>query len=80
MSEQLTLLVNRLILFTSRSSGVDDAESECGLDQGVDFDWIIRNDGDYTFLDAQLAGLLSLARERTQEQQCVLDNIKTNGQ
>lgn len=26
--------------------GVDDAESECGLDDGVEFDFIISNNGD----------------------------------
>lgn len=65
---------------TSCSSGVDDAESECGLDQGVDFDWTIRNDGDITLLDAQLEGLMSLARERTWEHQGTQDSIKSYGQ
>ncbi|XP_053507203.1 phosphomevalonate kinase [Ictalurus furcatus] len=62
------------------TAGIDDAESECGLDQGVDFDWTIRNEGDITFLDGQLEGLLSLARERTQEHQYTQDSIKSNGQ
>lgn len=39
-------------------AGVDDAESECGLDQGVTFDWIITNDGDELSLDSQLEELL----------------------
>ncbi|XP_015274606.1 PREDICTED: phosphomevalonate kinase [Gekko japonicus] len=39
-------------------SGVDDAESECGLDQGVAFDWIITNDGDQLSLEVQLEKLL----------------------
>ncbi|XP_062367546.1 phosphomevalonate kinase isoform X2 [Cinclus cinclus] len=34
--------------------GVDDAESECGLDQGVAFDWVISNDGDKVALGEQL--------------------------
>uniref|UniRef100_A0A8C8VG63 Phosphomevalonate kinase n=1 Tax=Pelusios castaneus TaxID=367368 RepID=A0A8C8VG63_9SAUR len=38
--------------------GVDDAESECGLDQGVTFDWVITNDGDELSLDSQLEKLL----------------------
>ncbi|KAK2868711.1 hypothetical protein Q7C36_000582 [Tachysurus vachellii] len=62
------------------TAGVDDAESECGLDQDVDFDWTIRNDGDVTFLDRQLQGLLSLARERTMEHQYTQYSIKSNGQ
>ncbi|XP_067395324.1 phosphomevalonate kinase [Emydura macquarii macquarii] len=39
-------------------AGVDDAESECGLDQGVTFDWVITNDGDELSLDSQLEKLL----------------------
>ncbi|XP_032645293.2 phosphomevalonate kinase [Chelonoidis abingdonii] len=38
--------------------GVDDMESECGLDQGVTFDWVITNDGDELSLDSQLEKLL----------------------
>lgn len=63
-----------------RSSGVDDAESECGLDQGVDFDWTIRNDGDVDLLDRQLEGLLALARERTRERWCTQDSTELNRQ
>ncbi|XP_039243601.1 phosphomevalonate kinase-like isoform X3 [Pipra filicauda] len=39
-------------------TGVDDAESECGLDQGVAFDWVITNDGDELALGEQLETLL----------------------
>ncbi|KAL8184534.1 UNVERIFIED_CONTAM: hypothetical protein K2H54_019670 [Gekko kuhli] len=39
-------------------TGIDDAESECGLDQGVAFDWVITNDGDQLSLEAQLEKLL----------------------
>ncbi|EMP28226.1 Phosphomevalonate kinase [Chelonia mydas] len=39
-------------------AGVDNAESECGLDQGVTFDWVITNDGDELSLDSQLEKLL----------------------
>ncbi|NWT33894.1 PMVK kinase, partial [Cardinalis cardinalis] len=38
--------------------GVDDAESECGLDQGVAFDWVITNDGDEVALGEQLEELV----------------------
>ncbi|XP_052002382.1 phosphomevalonate kinase isoform X1 [Xyrauchen texanus] len=48
------------------TAGVDDAESECGLDEGVTFDWIIRNDGDADVLQVQLEGLLSLVKSKTQ--------------
>ncbi|KAL6467617.1 hypothetical protein MHYP_G00232940 [Metynnis hypsauchen] len=48
------------------TAGVDDAESECGLDQGVNFDCTISNDGDATLLDGQLERLLSLAKEKSQ--------------
>uniref|UniRef100_A0A8C7UZ78 Phosphomevalonate kinase n=1 Tax=Oncorhynchus mykiss TaxID=8022 RepID=A0A8C7UZ78_ONCMY len=42
--------------------------SECGLDQGVDFDWIIKNEGDGSQLEEQLAtGLLSIAKEKVKE-------------
>ncbi|NXE58028.1 PMVK kinase, partial [Casuarius casuarius] len=44
--------------------GVDDAESECGLDQGVAFDWVITNDGDELSLDSQLETLLQAVRGR----------------
>lgn len=44
--------------------GVDDAESECGLDQGVTFDWVIANDGDERSLDEQLEPLLRSLRGR----------------
>uniref|UniRef100_A0ACB8G7B3 Uncharacterized protein n=1 Tax=Sphaerodactylus townsendi TaxID=933632 RepID=A0ACB8G7B3_9SAUR len=37
---------------------IDDAESECGLDQGVAFDWVVTNDGDQLSLEAQLEKLL----------------------
>lgn len=43
--------------------GVDDAESECGLDSGVEFDWIITNDTDAPSLEEQLQPILSLAKE-----------------
>ncbi|XP_065585925.1 phosphomevalonate kinase [Cyrtonyx montezumae] len=47
-------------------AGVDDAESECGLDQGVPFDWVIANDGDGAALGAQLEALLQDVRSRLQ--------------
>ncbi|XP_072214756.1 phosphomevalonate kinase isoform X1 [Excalfactoria chinensis] len=43
-------------------AGVDDAESECGLDQGVSFDWVITNDGDEAALASQLEDLLQDVR------------------
>ncbi|XP_054875755.1 phosphomevalonate kinase-like isoform X2 [Poeciliopsis prolifica] len=46
-----------------RPSGVDDAESECGLDRGVEFDWVIRNEADAPALDQQLQPILRTARE-----------------
>ncbi|XP_053906904.1 phosphomevalonate kinase [Cuculus canorus] len=41
-------------------AGVDDAESECGLDRGVPFDWVITNNGDGAALDEQLEALLQI--------------------
>lgn len=46
------------------TKGIDDAESECGLDNGVQFDWTIRNEGDTISLQEQLQELLSLAAEK----------------
>lgn len=48
-------------------SGVDDSESECGLDGGVHFDWIINNDADGPSLEEQLQPLLKLALESAQQ-------------
>ncbi|XP_066508670.1 phosphomevalonate kinase-like [Hoplias malabaricus] len=48
------------------TAGVDDAESECGLDQGVSFDWTVINDGDDALLEGQVERLVSLAKERSQ--------------
>ncbi|KAM9806798.1 phosphomevalonate kinase-like [Syngnathus typhle] len=45
--------------------GVDDAESECGLDSGVDFHWTITNEADAHSLDDQLRPILALAAEAT---------------
>uniref|UniRef100_A0A8C2TTB3 Phosphomevalonate kinase n=2 Tax=Coturnix japonica TaxID=93934 RepID=A0A8C2TTB3_COTJA len=45
-------------------AGVDDAESECGLDQGVSFNWVITNDGDGAALASQLEDLLQDVRSR----------------
>lgn len=55
--------------------GVDDAESECGLDEGVTFDWIIRNDGDDDVLEKQLEELLSLVTSRLDSH--TLNDVKT---
>ncbi|XP_076016892.1 phosphomevalonate kinase [Genypterus blacodes] len=45
------------------TAGVDDAESECGLDSGVEFDWTIINDVDSPQLEQQLQPILALAVE-----------------
>ncbi|XP_063342879.1 phosphomevalonate kinase [Pelmatolapia mariae] len=47
----------------SFTAGVDDAESECGLDNGVEFDWIVINEADAPSLDKQLRPILQLAEE-----------------
>ncbi|RVE63250.1 hypothetical protein OJAV_G00163910 [Oryzias javanicus] len=46
----------------SFTPGVDDAESECGLDEGVHFDWVIFNEAAAPTLDDQLRPILELAR------------------
>lgn len=45
----------------SFTAGVDDAESECGLDTGVEFDWIITNEDDAPSLEEQLQPILKMA-------------------
>lgn len=47
----------------SFTAGVDDAESECGLDNGVEFDWTVINEADAPSLDKQLRPILQLAEE-----------------
>ncbi|XP_061571434.1 phosphomevalonate kinase [Cololabis saira] len=47
----------------SFTAGVDDAESECGLDCGVDFDWIITNEASAAALEQQLLPILETAQE-----------------
>ncbi|XP_054638322.1 phosphomevalonate kinase isoform X2 [Dunckerocampus dactyliophorus] len=47
----------------SFTSGVDDAESECGLDSGVHFDWTITNEADAPSLEEQLLPILALATQ-----------------
>ncbi|XP_047216496.1 phosphomevalonate kinase [Girardinichthys multiradiatus] len=47
----------------SFTPGVDDAESECGLDSGVEFDWIITNEADAPSLEEQLQPILKAAQE-----------------
>ncbi|XP_078527557.1 phosphomevalonate kinase isoform X1 [Lissotriton helveticus] len=42
--------------------GIDDAESECGLDHGVTFDWTITNDGDGKALNDQLDTLVDFIK------------------
>lgn len=45
----------------SFTAGVDDAESECGLDSVADWDWIISNEGDAQDLEHQLRPVIDLA-------------------
>ncbi|XP_037018372.2 phosphomevalonate kinase isoform X2 [Artibeus jamaicensis] len=44
--------------------GVDDGESECGLDNFGDFDWVIENHGDEQRLEKQLEDLVEFVRTR----------------
>ncbi|XP_038958269.1 phosphomevalonate kinase isoform X1 [Rattus norvegicus] len=46
--------------------GVDDAESECGLDSFGDFDWVIENHGDEQCLEDQLENLLEFIHAKLQ--------------
>ncbi|KYO34957.1 phosphomevalonate kinase [Alligator mississippiensis] len=45
-------------------AGVDDAESECGLDQGLAFDWTLHNDGDAAALEGQLRAVLRAVQDQ----------------
>lgn len=47
----------------SFTPGVDDAESECGLDSGVKFDWVITNEADAPSLEEQVQPILRQALE-----------------
>ncbi|XP_037355317.1 phosphomevalonate kinase isoform X3 [Talpa occidentalis] len=44
--------------------GVDDAESECDLDNFEDFDWTIENHGDAQYLEEQLKSLVEFVRSK----------------
>ncbi|KAM5293933.1 phosphomevalonate kinase isoform 1-T2 [Glossophaga mutica] len=44
--------------------GVDDGESECGLDNFGDFDWVVENHGDEQRLEEQLEDLVKFVRTR----------------
>ncbi|KAM7055451.1 phosphomevalonate kinase [Molossus nigricans] len=46
------------------TSGVDDGESECGLDNFGDFDWVIENHGDEQHLEEQLENLVEFVHSR----------------
>ncbi|XP_002731709.1 phosphomevalonate kinase-like [Saccoglossus kowalevskii] len=54
----------RGFLFTK---GIDDAESECGLDVGVGWDVIILNNGDNLALDSTLDDITHMVHQRLQE-------------
>uniref|UniRef100_A0A8C5WLY8 Phosphomevalonate kinase n=1 Tax=Leptobrachium leishanense TaxID=445787 RepID=A0A8C5WLY8_9ANUR len=43
---------------------IDDAESECGLDQGISFNWVIANDGDQESLEGQLQRLMDFIHSK----------------
>ncbi|XP_034865589.1 phosphomevalonate kinase isoform X2 [Mirounga leonina] len=46
------------------TAGVDDAESECGLDNFGAFDWVIENHGDERHLEEQLEDLVAFVHSR----------------
>lgn len=45
-------------------AGVDDAESECGLDNFGAFDWVLENHGDERRLEEQLENLVAFVQSR----------------
>lgn len=59
--------------------GVDDAESECGLDSGVRFDWIITNEADAPSLEEQLQPILRRALGGAEHQPPVMDGERVCG-
>jgi len=48
---------------------VDDVESECDLDSGIDFDMIISNDGDEHSLEEQLSQIVNEVQRRLKSEQ-----------
>ncbi|VDI71405.1 phosphomevalonate kinase-like isoform X1 [Mytilus galloprovincialis] len=44
--------------------GVDDAESECGLDEGIHWDYLIHNNGDQDLLDKDINHLVTIVQEK----------------
>ncbi|XP_052793962.1 phosphomevalonate kinase-like isoform X1 [Mya arenaria] len=44
------------------TEGIDDAESECGLDKGLEWDITIDNSGDESLLDQNISTLVSLVQ------------------
>ncbi|XP_067831971.1 phosphomevalonate kinase isoform X2 [Heptranchias perlo] len=44
--------------------GVDDAESECGLDEGIHWDWTVANNGGPEGLEQQLRPLTEFIQGR----------------
>lgn len=45
-------------------TGVDDAESECGLDEGIHWDYLIHNNGDQDLLDKDIDHLVTIVQEK----------------
>ncbi|XP_051849883.1 phosphomevalonate kinase isoform X2 [Antechinus flavipes] len=52
------------------TAGVDDAESECGLDHYGAFDWVIENHGDDHKLEQQLGKLVDYIHSKLQPSEC----------
>ncbi len=43
---------------------MDDAESECGLDTGVTWDFILQNDGNTNLLEKGIAEIMQCIKKR----------------
>jgi len=52
----LNVRVDRGFIF---KKGIDDAESECGLDQGVEWDFYIKNNGDDQLLQDDISKIIN---------------------
>ena len=46
------------------TQGIDDAESECGLDTGNEWDFMVQNDGDSQLLDTTVTNIIECIKKR----------------
>jgi hypothetical protein len=44
--------------------GVDDAESECGLDEGITWDYVVKNNGTQEQLKSAIKPLIDIIKDK----------------